>query len=100
MWKSELHLDTLNHNYVKSFQLAYIWGKYEYADSDSNLKIRWKLHQLLQEEEIKILSQGTGKKILSYTCSTKYVLKVLVFSSKRNIWNKLGRKEVVIYFEK
>lgn len=62
MWKSELNLDTLNHNYVRSFQLVYIWGKQESANSDSNLKIRWKLHQLVQEEEIKILSQGTGKK--------------------------------------
>lgn len=98
MWKSEVNLDTLNHNYVKSFQLVYIWGKQEYADLDSNLKIRWKLHQLLQEEEIKNFITRDWKKIFIYTCRTKYMLKVLlVFRLKRNIEiNKEERKSLYI----
>lgn len=40
------------------------------------------------KKKLKFYHKGL-EKIFSYTCSTKYMLKVLlVFSSKRYIWNK------------
>lgn len=58
-------------------------------------EITWKLHQLFQEEEFKILSQ---KKSSARHVAFKYTLKVLLAFSSRKIFeiNEEERKELYI----